>query len=443
MPTTWLSQQIAVGTAELNGFAISGGRADGSSSIIINTNTINQNYGSGMYNSSSSPLLTNLTISGNVGGMYNNSSSPTLINVTISGNTATNGGGMHNSSSSPVLINVSISGNVASANGGGMINSLSSPVLTNVTISGNSASVGGGMYNNLSSSPKINNSIIYNNNTGVTNSVSTPVYKNSLVQGNPTGAAMVNYTGAANIIFVNPQAPGLSTLGDYSLLAGSAAINAGSNQLYTAAGGDLATGKDLVGNPRVVEMTIDMGAYENQTIIVLPVNFGKFTATAESNRIKLDWNTFSETNNEAFIIYRSSDGLNYTEIITQNSKGSNANSYTALDNSPANGVNYYRLNQKDNDGSIYKLADAVVNFSLANAEVKAWPNPVEKALHINFAAGKYQSLKLVDITGRTLQKLNISITQSEIEIDMATYTKGIYMVELKGKDGSHLMKVIK
>ena len=43
------------------------------------------------------------------GGMYNHSSSPTLTNVTISGNTAYNdGGGMYNYSSSPTLINVSM-----------------------------------------------------------------------------------------------------------------------------------------------------------------------------------------------------------------------------------------------------------------------------------------------------------------------------------------------
>jgi predicted outer membrane repeat protein len=47
--------------------------------------------------------------------MYNSGSSPTLTNVTFSGNNAyNNGGGMYNSGSSPTLTNVTFSGNHAS-----------------------------------------------------------------------------------------------------------------------------------------------------------------------------------------------------------------------------------------------------------------------------------------------------------------------------------------
>lgn len=45
---------------------------------------------------------------------------------------------------------------------------------------------------------------------------------------------------------------------------GSPAINKGSNQLYTDAGGDLANDKDLAGNTRLADNTIDIGAYEFQ-----------------------------------------------------------------------------------------------------------------------------------------------------------------------------------
>jgi predicted outer membrane repeat protein len=105
-------------TAVLAGFTISGGNADGIPPHY---------YGGGMYNSSSSPTLTNVTFSTNSatrgGGMYNDSSSPTLTNVTFTGNSATNfGGGMYSTSSS-------------------------SPTLTNVTFTGNSATYGGGLYN--------------------------------------------------------------------------------------------------------------------------------------------------------------------------------------------------------------------------------------------------------------------------------------------------------
>lgn len=108
---------------------------------------------------------------------------------------------------------------------------------------------------------------------------------------------------------------------------------------------------DLAGNLRLFDGAIDLGAYENQTATPLPVSIGKFKASLQNNRVKLDWNTFSETNNEAFIVYRSTDGVTYTEIARQTSKGSGANNYTAYDIKPLNGVNYYRLKQKDLDGT--------------------------------------------------------------------------------------------
>lgn len=175
----------------------------------------------------------------------------------------------------------------------------------------------------------------------------------------------------------------------------------------------------------------------------LPVNFGKLTAIIQSKYVKLNWNTFSEINNVGFIIYRSSDGINYTEINWQGSKGNGANTYTANDIAPKSGVNYYRLSQKDNDGTITKLADEAVNFSLLNEELKTWPNPVNKTLSLSFTVGKYQRLELSDITGKKLQELNISNTENGKEINMSNYPKGIYMIGLKGSQGNHIAKVIK
>ena len=121
------------GTAIMDSFTISGGNA----SVLSSTNY----YGGGMYNSSSSPTLTNIIFSTNSatqgGGMYNGYGSPTLTNVTFSGNSAYYGGGMFNCSSGPTLTNVTFSANPASY-GGGMWNFSTSPTLTNAILWGNS-----------------------------------------------------------------------------------------------------------------------------------------------------------------------------------------------------------------------------------------------------------------------------------------------------------------
>ncbi|WP_317127030.1 choice-of-anchor Q domain-containing protein, partial [Paenimyroides tangerinum] len=295
-----------VGSAKIDGFTITKGNANGANSITINsrvfdrdcggginnrsstptiTNTIisnnSANNGGGIYNSQSFQTLTNIIISGNSannsgGGIYNNSSSPIITNTTISNNSAYNGGGGYNYASSPIITNTNISDNSADY-GGGIYNIVSSPTLTNTTISDNSATTGGGIYN-IVSSPTINNSIIWGNTKNSDQSVnnvyninnSTPVYKYSLIQG-----SMVNSnwnssfgTNGGNNIDVNPMFAN-PTNGDFTLTITSPAINAGSNTLY---GASLSTATDLAGNPRLFGTTIDMGAYENQPVVISPTN---------------------------------------------------------------------------------------------------------------------------------------------------------------------------
>ena len=222
--------------------------------------------GGGIYNFSSNPTLTNVTFnenraSGSGGGMYNFNSSPWLVNATISGNSASDGGGVYNDSSSPTFTNVTISGNSAThGNGGGMSNS-GNPTLYNVTISGNSASAsGGGTYNH--DSITIQNSILWGNAaiSGAeifdANAASTVNYS----------LGVWGYVGTGNLdtdpLFIAPidatSAP--TTIGDYRLQAASPAINAGDNSANT-------TPTDLDGNPRIIEGTMDMGAYEYVPVI--------------------------------------------------------------------------------------------------------------------------------------------------------------------------------
>ena len=165
----------------LEGFTIKNGFGSGifcySSSPVITNCTITENstyaYGGGISCSySSSPVITNCTITGNTaeldgGGIDCYSSSPVITNCTITGNTAySSGGGIDCYSSSPVITNCTITGNTATF-GGGIYCWVSSPVITNCTISRNTTDYdGGGIYCIYSSSPVITNCIISVNSAG-------------------------------------------------------------------------------------------------------------------------------------------------------------------------------------------------------------------------------------------------------------------------------------
>lgn len=266
----------AVGSACLDGFTITAGNANYSSSVIsINGYNAARYNGGGIHNSNSSPKLENLLLKGNAasaqgGAIYNTYSSPTISNSIITENSTTDKGSygagiFNNTSSSPTIINTLIICNISTYRGGGIYNSTSTaPILINVTIAGNLAGNDGGGISNASTSsskPKIYNSIIWGNKINVSGGSST--YSYSLVEGlNPSGTGnLKGLDKTNNPLFIDADNTD-TTLRNYRLQKNSPAINAGSNTLYT---GD--ESKDLAGKPRINRESIDMGAYESQYTI--------------------------------------------------------------------------------------------------------------------------------------------------------------------------------
>jgi predicted outer membrane repeat protein len=317
-------------TAILDGFTITGGKADSS----------NYDYycGGGMYNENSSPALTNVTFSGNSagygGGMSNNMSSPTLTNVIFDSNSADDAGGMYSCDSAPIMTDVTFSNNNAQYDGGGMnIVENASPVLTNVLFTGNSAvnygggiyndagwtdgidrllltnaafignsagSEGGGMYNCSSSYsriPVLTNTTFAGNSAGSESGggglyncdENCPIIKNSIFWDNTNG--QISGPGVADITYSLIQGytgtgtgnisddPMFAGANDYSLSAGSPAINAGTNEPFEPGGVAFGITTDLIDNPRIAKNTVDMGAYEYHYAIVIKTQPNKLVYT--------------------------------------------------------------------------------------------------------------------------------------------------------------------
>ncbi|MBN1921452.1 MAG: DUF11 domain-containing protein, partial [Anaerolineae bacterium] len=148
---------------------------------------------------------------------------------------------------------------------------------------------GGAIYNGDGSSPLLQNVIAWSNESGNPGSAifnyggydpCTPTIRFSLVQGcNPGGVwnSTCGTDGGNNLpdadpLFVAPEpassAP--TTAGDYRLQIASPAANAGDNAADLDGSGPFTTTIsalpfDLDGNPRLVQMAVDLGAYENQS----------------------------------------------------------------------------------------------------------------------------------------------------------------------------------
>jgi len=246
----------------LSGFTITGGNATGAG--FPDTD----DRGGGMYNDGSSPTVINCVFSGNTadigGGMFNDdNSNPIVTDCSFVGNQATNpllvgGGGMFNLNSSPTLTNCAFSGNSAEV-GAAIYNNGSFLTATNCTFSGNTAAFGGGAMLNNFSSPTITNCILWGNATNeLSNSNGgVPMVTFSNIQGGFEGTGNVN----ADPLFVDADGADdiVGTPDDDLRLQSclSPCFNRGDNAAIPAG-----TTTDLDGNPRLSNLTVDMGAYE-------------------------------------------------------------------------------------------------------------------------------------------------------------------------------------
>lgn len=144
----------------------------------------------------------------------------------------------------------------------------------------------------------------------------------------------------------------------------------------------------------------------------LPVTFGGFTGKVVSSGINLNWQTWTELNNQRFEVERSTDALKFTAVGTVLSKAVSGNhqgqlNYQFTDASPAQGINYYRIRQVDKDGSsaFTKVVKIAYNVQESNNIIRNYyPNPASDKLFIQLGAGirEVETVRFTDASGKIL-----------------------------------------
>jgi hypothetical protein len=108
------------------------------------------------------------------------------------------------------------------------------------------------------------------------------------------------------------------------------------------------------GVPMIVGPTIRSAATPEWCFSPLPIRLVNFKATYQpaESRVKLEWLTAQEVNNDYFTIERSSDARHFSEIARIPGAGNSSEqlAYEYYDSQPLAGTAYYRLRQTDYDG---------------------------------------------------------------------------------------------
>lgn len=166
----------------------------------------------------------------------------------------------------------------------------------------------------------------------------------------------------------------------------------------------------------------------------LPVNLTYFTAKNEENAVRLQWQSASEENFQAYQIERSSDARQFASIGRIEAKGSlkGLTSYAYVDaEMPADATTlYYRLKMLDRDGTFAYSKIQAVQRKITTLGLSVEVNPVRDLVRMTVSSPVAQTVQVTLIDNRGQERLRRSLTvaegQTPTDLNVQRLPTGVY-----------------
>ncbi len=176
----------------------------------------------------------------------------------------------------------------------------------------------------------------------------------------------------------------------------------------------------------------------------LPVELLYFEAKDRGATVELQWATAVELNNDFFTVEHSTDGKDFQRIAVLPGAGSTQQKqdYTYTDQSPAPGLNYYRLWQTDYDGQRSMEGVRTARLPLEEAQLEVQQPVRGNELRLTYRsqdAGEAQ-LRLFDLQGRQLfrWKRQVAGYRTTMVLALPDIPAGAYVLQCQqGRNVQH------
>ncbi|MBC7873217.1 MAG: T9SS type A sorting domain-containing protein [Ferruginibacter sp.] len=186
----------------------------------------------------------------------------------------------------------------------------------------------------------------------------------------------------------------------------------------------------------------------------LPVTLSSFTAMLGKNdKVSLKWSADTETNINHYMVERSEDGNNYTDIGMVFSVGNTSwnTDYEYTDNitSVKSSVIYYRLRYVNTDGQFKYTMVRIVRISkLAenNISIITYPNPVSNEIRITVPAAWQQKkvvYELFSINGQPAKRIETASSSQTETMNISSLNSGIYVIKVTCEGKSAQQRIVK
>ena len=239
---------------------------------------------------------------------------------------------------------------------------------------------------------------------------------------------LINSAALKNIVW---HINGAFTLGSNAVFRGTVLSNGAISLLSNAS---------LIGRGLTTAGAISLSSNTS----TLPVKFLSFHANCKGAQVEVKWSTVSESNNQHFNLETSTDKLNWKQLVRVNGAGNSSavKNYSYINTITTSGVNFYRLQQVDFDGTYtYSGVITTTPCNESATVINLSPNPVKGLLHINQLGNNTQNIKSVSVIN-SLGKISHDENVSTQEIDFSNKPNGVYFVYIEFESETIIRRIL-
>jgi hypothetical protein len=170
---------------------------------------------------------------------------------------------------------------------------------------------------------------------------------------------------------------------------------------------------------------------------VLPITLQSFTAIEKNGIVNLNWKTATGGDGKYFDVERSIDGRHFVSIGTvQAAADANGHTYNLEDVQPNKGINYYRIEMVEKDGSKKYSSVILVNIkTLDRISMIIAPNPVvtQGTISLTGDLKGTTTIDVYDLSGRRVVNLysgELNSNAFSTTLNQGVLKQGVYVLKL-------------
>lgn len=193
------------------------------------------------------------------------------------------------------------------------------------------------------------------------------------------------------------------------------------------------TSNAVTNNYSQTERRFTLGTYSKFN--ALPVKLLYFTAIADGNRVRLNWEAANEQETVRYEVEKSLNATSFNRISTVISRQLSQSAYIDFDNAPATGWNYYRLKIFDKQGNFTYSPVRPVKFEKGLEQVRLFPVPATTVLNIQLPTSYVNKVTLQVFTVDGKLMATLKPTANMVVLNVQPMAGGTYFIQVTKANG--------